>query len=344
MQSSDNRPWSLVTGGAGFIGSHVARTCLEMGHNVVVLDDLSGGFADQVPADAVFVQGSVTDHVLLANLFARYRFHYVYHLAAYAAVGLSHHIRRFNYDTNLIGTVNLVNEAVRNQIKCFVFTSSISVYGENQVPMTEDMVPQPTDPYGISKYAAELDLAAAFNLFGLPSIIFRPHNVYGEHQNLGDPYRNVLGIFMNQIMEGRPLTIFGDGEQTRAFTHVDDVAPHIARSVHVPEAYNQVMNIGADRPYTVNTLARLILAKFGSNLPIQYLPPRQEVQEVHADHERARRLLDIVPKIDIEEGVSRMVNWARKVGPRKSSVLSAIEVATNLPPYWSQFAHPVAAK
>ena len=225
---------SLVTGGAGFIGSHVARHCLALGHEVVVLDDLSGGFRDHVPDGAIFVQGSVTDHELVQRLFAEHRFDYVYHLAAYAAEGLSHFIRRFNYTNNLIGSVNLINEAVKHEVKCFVFTSSIAVYGANQLPMTEDLTPQPEDPYGIAKYAVELDLRAAHEMFGLNSIIFRPHNVYGENQNIGDRYRNVIGIFMNQIMQGQPMTIFGDGSQTRAFSYIDDVAPIIARSVDVP--------------------------------------------------------------------------------------------------------------
>ena len=247
---------SLVTGGAGFIGSHVARHCLALGHEVVVLDDLSGGFRDQVPAGASFVQGSVTDHELVQRLFAEHHFDYVYHLAAYAAEGLSHFIRRFNYANNLIGSVNLINEAVKHDVKCFVFTSSIAVYGVNQLPMTEDLTPQPEDPYGIAKYAVELDLRAAHEMFGLNSIIFRPHNVYGENQNIGDRYRNVIGIFMNQIMQGQPMTIFGDGSQTRAFSYIDDVAPIIARSVDVPAAYNQVFNVGADQPYTVQAPGR----------------------------------------------------------------------------------------
>src|ERR1051326_177009 len=223
----ETSPRSLVTGGAGFIGSHVARWCLSLGHQVIVLDDLSGGFADQVPDGATFIQGSVTDESLIASLFERHRFDYVYHLAAYAAEGLSHFIRRFHYRNNLIGTVNLVNEAVKAGTRCFVFTSSIAVYGKGQLPMHEDMIPRPEDPYGISKYAAELDLAAAHEMFGLRYVIFRPHNVYGKHQNFADPYRNVLGIFMSQILRGEPLTIFGDGEQTRAFSHIDDVAPYI---------------------------------------------------------------------------------------------------------------------
>jgi UDP-glucose 4-epimerase len=331
----DNRPCSLVTGGAGFIGSHVAHHCLEQGHTVIVLDDLSGGFADHVPNGAELVVGSVTDAGLVTDLFRRHRFDYVYHLAAYAAEGLSHFIRRFNYQTNLIGSVNLINEAIKNSVRCFVFTSSIAVYGKGQLPMTEEMLPQPEDPYGVSKYAVELDLAAAFHMFGLPYIVFRPHNVYGEHQNLGDPYRNVLGIFMNQIMNGCPLTVFGDGEQTRAFSHIDDVAPHIARSVQIEQAYNQVFNIGADQPYTVNHLAKVIMEAFGVTAPIEHLPAREEVYQAYANHEKAARLLNAQARVGLEEGVRRMAEWARQTGSRKSKIFSDVEVTQNLPPSWA---------
>src|SRR5688572_26632929 len=221
----------LVTGGAGFIGSHVSRHCLDMGFKVVVLDDLSGGFEDHLPDGVIFVKGSITDHELVTDLFNQYRFVYVYHLAAYAAEGLSHFIRRYNYETNLIGSINLINEAVKHKVKCFVFTSSIAVYGKGQLPMSENMTPLPEDPYGISKYAVELDIRSAHEMFGLNYIIFRPHNVYGEYQNLGDKYRNVVGIFMNQVMQGQHMTIFGDGSQSRAFSYIGDIAPIIAQSV-----------------------------------------------------------------------------------------------------------------
>ena len=168
---------SLVTGGAGFIGSHVAQHCLSAGHDVVVLDDLSGGFRDQVPGGATFIEGSITDAPLVARLFNEYHFDYVYHLAAYAAEGLSHFIRRFNYTNNVVGSVDIINECVKHDVKCLVFTSSIAVYGAGQLPMTESMTPAPEDPYGIAKYAVELDLRAAHSMFGLNSIVFRPHNV-----------------------------------------------------------------------------------------------------------------------------------------------------------------------
>src|SRR5581483_1179644 len=160
---------------------------------------------------------------------------------------------------NVLGSVNVINAAVRAEtVERFVFTSSIAVYGAAQTPMSEDVVPEPEDPYGVAKYAVELDLRAAQRMFGLDYTIFRPHNVYGELQNLADPYRNVIGIFMNQVMSGRPLTVFGDGLQTRAFTHIDDVAPVIARSIDVPAAANEVFNVGAETPYTVLDLAQAV--------------------------------------------------------------------------------------
>src|SRR5438105_4726281 len=200
----------LVTGVAGFIGSHVGAHCVKLGMKVIGLDDLSGGFQENIPEGVVFVRGSVTDHGLISRLFNEYQFKYVYHLAAYAAEGLSHFIRRFNYQTNLVGSINLINESVKSEVKCFVFTSSIAVYGAGQTPMSETMTPEPEDPYGVSKYAVELDLRAAHRMFGLPYIVFRPHNVYGERQNIADRYRNVIGIFMNQVMQGQPMTVFGD--------------------------------------------------------------------------------------------------------------------------------------
>jgi UDP-glucose 4-epimerase len=326
---------SLVTGGAGFIGSHVARHCLELGHEVVVLDDLSGGFADFVPAGATFVQGSVTDEALVDRLFAEHRFDFVYHLAAYAAEGLSHFIRRFNYTNNVIGSVTVLNAAVNTgTVRRFVFTSSIAVYGAGQTPMTEELVPQPEDPYGVAKYAVELDLRAAHELFGLDATVFRPHNVYGENQNIGDRYRNVIGIFMNQIMQGEPMSIFGDGSQTRAFSYIDDVAPVIARCVDVPAAANEVFNVGADRPHSVLELAGEVARAFGVEPRIRHLDARSEVVDAFSSHAKAERVFGTGTPVSLRDGVARMAAWARQHGARTTPVFDGVEVLRNMPPSW----------
>ncbi len=324
----------LVTGAAGFIGSHVAERCLELGMEVVGMDDLSGGFTENLPAGIAFVEGSVTDVALVERLFREHRFRHVYHLAAYAAEGLSHFIRRFNYETNLVGSINLVNESVRHEVECFVFTSSIAVYGAGQTPMTEELTPLPEDPYGISKYATELDLEAAHRMFGLPYVVFRPHNVYGERQNIADRYRNVIGIFMNQVMQGQPMTVFGDGTQTRAFSHVDDVAPIIARAPRVPAAYDQVFNIGADTPYSVNDLAAEVARAFGVEPKVTHLPPRNEVLHAFSSHEKVARTFGASPAVPLREGISRMAEWAKRRGAMAPVVFRNIEVRKNLPPSW----------
>ncbi|MBS1738497.1 MAG: NAD-dependent epimerase/dehydratase family protein [Bacteroidetes bacterium] len=325
---------SLVTGGAGFIGSHVVKHCLSLGHEVVVLDDLSGGFTDHIPSEAHFVEGSVTDENLVTKLFDQYQFDYVYHLAAYAAEGLSHFIRRFNYNNNLIGSINLINESVKHKVKCFVFTSSIAVYGPGQVPMTEKMTPTPEDPYGVAKYAVELDLKAAHEMFGLNYVIFRPHNVYGENQNIGDKYRNVIGIFMNQIMQDLPLTVFGDGEQTRAFSYIDDVAIPIANSVNIESAYNQVINIGADKPYSVNELATVVCNCFNVSPDIKHLRARNEVIDAYCDHSKAEKIFGKPSGISLSEGIQRMAAWAKKTGARKSKEFDNVEITEKLPEGW----------
>ena len=329
---------SLVTGGAGFIGAHVTNELIKLGHSVVVLDDLSGGFEDNIDSKAIFIKGSVTDYELLKELFDQHRFDYVYHLAAYAAEGLSHFIRKFNYENNLVGSIHLVNESIKHKIKCFVFTSSIAVYGAGQLPMTEDTVPQPEDPYGVSKYAVELDLRAAHEMFGLNYIVFRPHNVYGEYQNVGDRYRNVIGIFMNQLMQGNPLTIFGDGTQTRAFSYISDVAPYIARSVDIPAAYNQVFNIGGDKEYSVNELTETVMKVLGKEQPIRYLTARNEVLHAYSDHTKAKRIFGIRDSdfVDLETGVGRMAKWALEVGPRKTPRFNNIEIYEKLPAVWAE--------
>jgi len=325
----------LVTGAAGFIGSHVAEQLLRRGHEVVGLDDLSGGFTDNVPKGAVFVQGTVLDTALLSRLFAEHRITHVFHLAAYAAEGLSHFIRRFNYTNNVVGSMNVLNEAVKAEVSCFVFTSSIAVYGAGQTPMRESLRPEPEDPYGIAKYAVEMDLQAARHMFGIDSIVFRPHNVYGERQHIGDRYRNVIGIFMNQLMRGEPMSIFGDGTQTRAFSYIGDVAPLIADAIGVPEAFNQTFNVGADESTTVNELAALVANAMGKEPRITHLEARKEVLHAVADHSRVEEVFGYRAGWRLERGLKQMAEWALGVGPREPSRRADVEVSRNLPRSWA---------
>ncbi len=324
----------LVTGGAGFIGSHVVDELVKMGLTVVVLDDLSGGFLENVNPKVSFVKGSINDVALINSLFEKEKFDYVFHLAAYAAEGLSHFIKHFNYQNNLIGSINLINASINNNIKCFVFTSSIAVYGAGQLPMTEDTTPKPEDSYGISKYSVELELESSHHMFGLNYIIFRPHNVYGERQNIGDKYRNVLGIFMNQIMKKEPLSIFGDGEQQRAFTYIGDVAPVIAKSIFNDSAKNSIFNIGSDTHTTVNDLAEIISEAMDVPKNINYLPARNEVKDAYSNHNKVKDLLNYQDTTSLKDGVNRMVFWAKKEGAKESKKFDNIEIFKNLPPSW----------
>ena len=325
----------LVTGGAGFIGSHLTEGLVNQGHEVVVLDDLSGGFVDNVVSGAHLVQGSIIDVELINNLFAKERFGYVYHLAAYAAEGLSHFIKRFNYTNNLIGSVNLINAAVNFGIKCFVFTSSIAVYGASpELPMTEKTVPHPEDPYGIAKLAVEQELGVCKQMFGLDHVIFRPHNVYGERQNIGDKYRNVVGIFMNQLLQGKPMTVFGDGTQTRAFSYIGDLVPIMVRSISEPGAYNQIFNIGADQPYSINELAIEVARAMEVEPDIAHMPPRNEVLNAYSSHEKVLRVFGEQKLTGLEEGLGRMAAWVKQHGARQSKKFDDVEVMKNFPVAW----------
>ena len=325
----------LVTGGAGFIGSHIATELFGRGHEVTVLDDLSGGFLDNLVEGITFVQGSITDAALVNHLFEQTQFEYVYHLAAYAAEGLSHFIKRFNYTNNLIGSVNLINASVNTGVKCFVFTSSIAVYGTSpELPMTENTRPCPEDSYGIAKLAVEQELKVCKEMFELDHVIFRPHNVYGENQNIGDKYRNVVGIFMNQILQNKPMSVFGDGTQTRAFSYIGDIVPVMADAIEVRAAYNQIFNIGADQPYSVNELAGATARAMGVEPNVVHLPPRNEVLNAYSSHDKVRRVFGQRRLHPLDEGLGRMAEWVKRHGARSSQKFKDVEVTKNFPQAW----------
>lgn len=330
---TNNKQTVLVTGGAGFIGSHVARHCLDLGMDVVVVDNLSGGFIDNVPIQCSFYKGDVIDEDFINELFIKYKFTYVYALHAYAAENLSHFIRKFNYENNLISMMNIINACVKHDVKCLVFTSSIAVMANGTPPYTENEPFRPADPYGIAKAAVEQDLHQALEMFGLNYIVFRPFNVYGPGQNIGDKYRNVIGIFMNQIMSGKALTVFGDGEQKRAFSYIDDVAPHIAVAATNENLYNHIFYIGGSEVCSVNQLIKIIGNEFGVTPQVTHLEQRHEAKVAYALTEKAQQVFGPA-KTNIMTGIARMASWAREVGARKSQEFNNIEIRKNLPEGW----------
>jgi len=222
-------------------------------------------------------------------------------------------------------------------VKLFVFTSSAAVYGHSP-QMTEVENCKPADSYGIAKLAVERELAITYALFGMHYIVFRPHNVFGNRQNLADRYRNVVGIWMNQIMRGEPMTIFGDGTQRRAFTHVENIIPIMVDAPQINRAYNQVFNLGSDRDYSVNELAEMVrAAMLLPTSPIVHLDARPEAHTVAPVHTKmmsvfGRDLSD--ETVGVQAGLNRMAKWAKSIGPQEPSRFGAIEIEKNLPESW----------
>jgi UDP-glucose 4-epimerase len=331
---------AIVTGGAGFIGSHVAKILVERGHEVLVIDDLSGGFLENVPAGARFVQASVNAD--LQPVFDSFRPDHIYHLAAYAAEGLSHHIPLFNYTNNLTGTANILAAAYRAGAAHFVFTSSIAAYGHPHTaePFHEEDHCVPADPYGVAKLACENHIQAFRDYYGRPDFtMFRPHNVYGPHQNISDPFRNVVGIFMARALRGEPLPLFGDGAQTRSFSYVHSVAACIASAPFVPAARNEIFNVGGDQPTSVRDLAHAIGRVLDLPVQLQFLQERKEVKHAHSSHEKLKRVFGKESEdLPLEEGLRLMAEYVRSHAiPPATPCPSALEIEDGLPPSWKHW-------
>ncbi|MEM7476270.1 MAG: NAD-dependent epimerase/dehydratase family protein [Planctomycetota bacterium] len=330
----------LVTGVAGFIGSHVAAELTQLGDEVYGIDDLSGGSRENVPAGVEFEQLDCGSD--LENLFKEFCPEAVIHLAAYAAEGLSHHIPSFNYENNLLATTRILNTSYKNGVQHFVFTSSIAAYGHPPTDraFTEATPCNPCDPYGIAKLACERQIACYQTYYGGPKYtIFRPHNVFGPNQNISDPYRNVVGIFLRCVMQNSPLPVFGNGTQTRDFSYIDVVAKSIAASLRIERAENEVFNIGGDESHSVLDLANRILEISQSDSKVEFLPARKEVQHAHADHSKARNVFaeQFETAKTFDEGLLETWQHASKLPiPQETRCPSEVENWEQLPPSWVQ--------
>ena len=329
----------LVTGVAGLLGSHFAEYLINNDYEVFGIDNLSGGYEENVPAGVQFFAVDLCDHAAVDSIVGDNRIDAIFHFAAYAAVGLSPFIRRFNYNNNVIASANLINSSIRHNVKKFVFASSMDVYGEQEPPFTEDMKPRPTDPYGIAKYAIEMDLENAREQFGLNYTIIRPHNIIGPRQNIWDRYRNVAGIWIRQAMAGEPLTIYGDGEQRRAFSDVKYYMKPFEQVMLNKNTNGEIINIGADAHVSINHLARVVQDVAHVRLAIRpsliYLEKRNEVKMMWCNHDKAKSMLSFADNTDLPQLIAETWDWAVKIEPKPVKYME-YEIEKGMYSYWSK--------
>jgi len=325
----------LVTGAAGLLGSRLAEYLIATKQNVTVVgvDDLSGGFVENIHPSVIFHQHDVGDPESLDKLFATHKFDVVYHFAAYAAEALSPFIRQFNYTNNLLNTANVVNLCIKYDVGRLVFTSSMAVYGTGIPPFDESQPRNPVDPYGVAKAACEMDIEIAGEQHGLDYCIIRPHNVYGRNQNLWDSYRNVLGIWMYKHMNGDPLTIFGDGEQLRAFSEMNDVLEPFWVAGTDEKASRQIINLGGIHETSIKDAANILTDVMGGGTII-HLPPRHEVKYAYPTWKKSVELLGFEHKTSLHHGLSNMWSWAQQQPKRERFIWSKYELDKGMYDYW----------
>ena len=324
----------LITGIAGLLGSHLHRHLLNKGHTVIGIDDLSGGYREFLSKnlDLVFYQ-RILGSDSIADIFEIHKPDVVYHLAAFAAEGLSPFVRCFNYQNNIIASASVINQCIKHNCK-LIYTSSMAVYGDQEPPFNEDMEPRPVDPYGIAKYAVEMDIKQANKQFGLRYNIVRPHNVLGIYQNIWDKYRNVIGIFIRQVLNQQPITVYGDGNQTRAFS---DVEYYMEPFEKLLDGFDgEIFNIGADKYFTINEVAEIvkkIALKHGYESSITHLEARDEVKHAYCHHAKAQNLLQFKDETNLENLVDKMFDWAKNQ-PNRIVQKMQYEIQKNIYSYW----------
>ena len=317
----------LITGVAGLLGSRLADWLIE-NHpeiGVVGMDDLSGGYKENVNPKVEFWQMNLLTHPI-ENCFEVHKFDYVFHFAAYAAEGLSPFIRQYNYENNLVATARVINQCIKHDVKRLIFTSTLAVYGHGEGGLFDEIqIPKPIDPYGVAKYACEMDIQIAGEQHGLDWCIIRPHNVYGIKQNIWDKYRNVLGIWMHQYLNGEPMTIFGDGEQTRAFSYIDDIVEPLWNAAIRPEASKQIINLGGIEEWSINKSNSLLRAIIGSG-EVVYKEGRHEVKNSIPTHQKSIDILGFKHKTNLDEGLWDMWVWASHQPKRDRFVWPSYEL------------------
>ncbi len=327
----------LITGVAGLLGSRLSDWIIEKypQYKVVGIDDLSGGYRENINPKVDFWEINITDPKHRLDLcFSDNKFDYVFHFAAYAAEGLSPFIRQYNYDNNLKATARIVNECIKNDVKRLVFTSTLAVYGHGYGGVfDESQIPNPIDPYGVAKYACEMDIRIAGEQHGLDWCIIRPHNVYGIKQNIWDKYRNVLGIWMYQAIKGEPMTIFGDGEQTRAFSYIDDIIEPLWRSAVSPKSSKEIINLGGIEEFSINE-ANLILREITGFDSVSYMESRHEVKNSIPTWKKSEEILGFKHETSLKEGLAKMWDWAKNQPRRERFIWPSYEIDKGIYKFW----------
>lgn len=309
----------LVTGGAGFIGSHIVDLLIQQGHKVTVVDNESSGKREQVHPQATYVRGDVRDEALLESVFAQ-GFDAVLHIAGQASIRLSFNDPANDLTVNTQGTINVIQQCIRQRVPRLIFASSMTVYGDTvQVPTPESAAVNPLSNYAVTKYAAERyvhiaagrrDLDFDFNVTSM-----RMFNVYGERQSLTNAYQGVFAIFIGRVLRGEPILIHADGEQSRDFVHVSDIARAWVSAIDNPASFGKVINLGTGQATSVNQLCDLVLTAFGhtrDSYPVEYHPAQPgDMRTSAANIEQAQTLLNWQPAVNVDEGMPATIAWAK---------------------------------
>lgn len=323
----------FISGVAGFLGSHLADAMLREGHHVVGVDNLIGGYIDNVPEDVEYYQVDCRYLNTMRKLMKDVDI--VYHAACTAYEGLSVFSPELVCQNTYQITASLLSAAISNNVKRFVFCSSMARYGtQESIPFTEYMIPKPQDPYGISKLAAEKLIECMSAVHGMEYVIAIPHNIIGPRQKYDDPYRNVASIMINLMLQGRQPIIYGDGEQKRCFSFVNDDIKCLKKLAFQEGLSGEIFNIGPDEEFvTINELAKTIADLIGFNLDPVYVGDRpQEVRLATCSADKARRMLDYSTEYSLERGLKEMIDYIATKGTKKFRYHIDLEIVNDKTP------------